>query len=231
MSRLSELSRKRHKPVSASTKWGSSHFLVKPHLFLNFQRVTFVTKRKTMRPSEFTVTIMKEFPELVSDSGAKGIMSALTKHGVLNGRKDHTPESAAAQLFAYLACPTTNFHRALMWVTDRSWEVKAYNRPEDSPIYALKQFLAMPEEIEKMQVSFFGFAPDGRLYIFRRGAVDILPKKILTESGEVVDSLEYPAQKGALIPAAAIYRIAKRLGFTPADLKAESSLLIDILGQ
>lgn len=182
-----------------------------------------------MRPSEFTLILMQEFPDIVTDAAGKHVVSALSKLGYLNGWKELTTESAATQLFALIACPTTNFAGAFLWAKDRSFEIKAYNRPEDSPIYALKQFLAHPEEIKNMQVQFFGFAPDGRLYIFRNGGVDILPKKILAESGEVVDSLEYPAKKGALIPAAAIYRIAERLGFTPAAIKKESNLLIDIL--
>lgn len=186
-----------------------------------------------MRSKQLTEILIQY--ELTTDAKARNVNGALTKAGYIDGRKDLEPFTAAWQIFANLAIPSANFQAAtawaesMMWLKDRRHEHALYNEIKDTPIFALMAYLAKPNLVDEYKVQFFGFAPDGRLFIFREGAGDILPKKLIGEDGSVWDAKDKPVLKGALIPAGIIQDIARQLGFTDADIKAESNLLIDIL--
>lgn len=186
----------------------------------------FVANKKNMKPYKFLEFILDEIKGLHSEGAAKNIIRALSANNLVDGRKDLTPTPASWLIYSLFGCSTTNYAAAQMWIDDRRDEMRQdklkINENIDTPIYALNQFLAKPDLVKELKVSFFGFSSDGRLFIFREDATDILPKKIINEfSGEIEDSLGATSKKSTLVPAKVLFALATKLAFTPADLKKE----------
>lgn len=154
------------------------------------------------------------------------IHQALSAAGLVDGRSDisEKPLIAAWEIFSLFACPSSNFHAALMWAKDRRSEWAWFNEEKDFPVFALAYYLTFPKMILKNKVKYFAFSGDGRLFIFRHGAVDILPKKLSAwdkeDPDKTIDAKEAPPAKTALVSAEVIKELAEYINISaPAAVK------------
>lgn len=169
--------------------------------------------------------LVEKFPSLRSPAAMRNIIKSLSACNVVNGKVPLTPTGAAWIIYGMFACPSANFHTALMWVKDRRDENRQdalrINEEVDTVIYALRQLIAPRKNAEKLNILFFGFSNDGRLVIIKDGTTDILPKLIInSDNGEIENTLNVES-KGLLMPANLFFPIAEKLAFTAKDLEKE----------